>query len=292
MDPTYLVGRLRSYGSKLDDSKTVKQLIMFVHTISERAALDNEQNYLIVQLTAALDGPFEHENLGRPSLRSVLVRVIFPAYLEASLDGSPAWILMQPLIRVCNSIFRDLLHKFSATNATSVQAVTVMLAAILSSLMKAVTSLEFASYLFQQPHILSTLSLMFDFATVCVPPLDYIRRRNGLGASAAEAMSYLRDFTLYAGKNLLGRSDAFPPTNLGNGSAADMRTAELMAFCSQRLQEDLRNKWKTEDGRHLVKRGIVWRELQVSVGSLDEEKAMLIWKIEAFHEALDRAKSL
>jgi hypothetical protein len=291
-DPTYLVGRLKSYDSKLGDAKMVKQLIVFVQNVSERAAVDNEQGYLITQLASAMGGSFESEQPGKSSLRSVLLQVVFPAYIEASLAGSPAWIPARPLLSVCCTIFKDLLFKFSVTNALSMQATMVTLTTILSSLMKAVSPLEFAPHIFQLPHVLSTLNLILGVATLCIPPLDYIRRRSGFGTAAAEAIKYQRDFTLYMGKILLGRPDTFPPTNLNNGFTTDATTAEMVNFCSLKLQEDFRDKWRMENGRYLVKRGNLWKELHVCVGGLDEEKSALIEKIEAFHEVLDRAKSL
>jgi hypothetical protein len=291
-DPTYLVGRLRSYDLKLDDTKVVKQLIMFVQNVSERAAVDNEQSYLITQLSSAMCGTLEHEQITGQSLRFTLVRIIISAYIEGAFDSSAAWILTRPLLSVCGHFFKDMLYKYSATNTLSVQINIIMLTTTLSAMMKAVSPLEYAPHLFQQSHVMSTLSHMFDVATICIPTLDYVRRRNVLGLTATKAIKYLRDFSLYAGSVLLGRADAFPPTNLGDDFQVDTRTRELKAFCAQKLREDLRDKWKTEHGRYFVKRGTMWRDLQVSLGSLNEEKAILIDKIEVFHEALDRVRLL
>lgn len=291
-DPTYLVGRLKSYNSKLVNAKAVKQLIMFVQTASERAAVDNEQVYLVAQLTAALDGSFSQERSDKHSLRSVFWQVVFPAYTQVALDGSSAWILSRPMLTVCCSIFKGLLHKFSTTSVASVRAVNTTLMAILASAVKAIAPLEFSPVLLQEPRILAVLSLIFNAVALCLPTLDYVQRRNRVGAIAANSVRYLRDFSLYAGKVLLGQPDAFPPTNLTGDHVTDASTSEMTRFCLQKLEDSLQDKWKTEHGAYFVKRASTWKEVHVSMGSIEEERQILIRQIETFHAVLSRSRSL
>ncbi|KIW06355.1 uncharacterized protein PV09_02817 [Verruconis gallopava] len=290
-DPTYLVGRLKSYEQKLNDTKGIKQLIMFVQNVSERAAIDNQQEYLTRQLLTAMDDFLESEH-SQTYLSSIMLRIIFPVYIEGSLSDSSMWILARPFLNACKSLLKDAIFKFSALNTSSAQAATSTIISITSSMTKAASALEFSAENSWKPYILATLSLMFEVATVCIPSLDYIQRRRGRVAAGIMALNYFKDFSLYAAKSVLGMGDAFPPIYDGNHPSADSRTVELKAFCAQKLQEDLRSKWRHSHGRHEVRRGTTWTELQINVESLDEEKAILVHRIEQFHEALDRAKSL
>jgi hypothetical protein len=291
-DPTYLVGRLKSYDGKLEDVKTVKQLIIFFQNISERAAVDAEQQYLVAQLASMLSGSFDNETLQKLSMTSVLLRVIFPAYIEASMDDSAGWIFAQPLLNVCQTVFEDLIYHFSPTNTTAVGAIISMLTLILSSMAKAVSPLEVSPDHIRRPQVLSTLSAIFGAATECVPVVDYLRRRTGHGREAAEVIRYFADFSLYAARVFLDHSDAFPPTYIGDDPAMDATTASHKAFAMQQLQQDLQTKWRSENGEYWMRRGALWKKVEAQVGSFEEEKAVLVERIEKFHEALSWAKLL
>ena len=291
-DPTYLVGRLKGYDGKLHDIKVVKQLIMFMQNVSERAAVDNEQQYLVSQLSAVMGREFGHRSGDSNSLRSVLLQAIFPAYIESSIGICSAWILARPVLLTAKSTFDDVLLKFAGTDGASAQTITRLMTSILSAVVKALSPLEFEPLEITKTHVMSTLSDMLDIATTCIPTVDYVRRRHGVGGSARDAISYLRDFSLFAAKVVTGETDAFPPTNLPSEVKLDTRTVELKTFCARQLQQDLRDKWRLSHGQYSVKRGTQWIDVQVELGSVDEEKRRLAMAVVAFHRALDSASSL
>jgi hypothetical protein len=291
-DPTYLVGRLKGYDGKLDDAKVSKQLIIFFQNVSERAAVDDEQQYLVAQLASATSGTFDRDTPHNTSMSSVLLCVIFPAYIEVSMDDSAGWILARPLLRVCQTVFKDMLYNFSATNVVAVDALLDTIKLILSSMVKAVSPLEQSPNYIRQPSAMSTLSAMLRVISQCIPVVDYMRRRLGLAIQAAEAIRYLADFSLYAARVILGQPNTYPPTNVGNEPAMDTTTASLKAFAAQQLQQDLQRKWRSESGRFFIRRGALWKGVEVQVGSFEKEKAVLVDRIEEVHEALDRAKTL
>ncbi|TKA83427.1 hypothetical protein B0A55_00334 [Friedmanniomyces simplex] len=103
-DPMYVVGRLRSYVPKLADGKIRKQLAVFIHNVSERAAVDGHQDYLLGQLRTAMDGVFEAGNLSAPTLRHVLLTTVFPVYVEAALSTACSWIFALPVLRHLNRL--------------------------------------------------------------------------------------------------------------------------------------------------------------------------------------------
>jgi hypothetical protein len=158
--------------------------------------------------------------------------------------------------------------------------------------MIAVSSLEYAPDQIKQAPVMSTLSNMLGIVTTCIPTIDYLRRRCGVGSLAINAIHYLRDFSLFAVSVATDDSTAFPPTNVGEGFVLDATKAELKIFCAQQLQQDLRDKWKVEHGRYSVRRGTEWRELQHIATMASNEEARLIKSVLKFHEALDSAVSL
>ena len=77
-DPTYVVGRLRGYVPRLLEDRKRKELAVFVQSVSERAAVDGQQKYLVDQLASAMGDVFERGSVQAPSLQHVLMTAVFP----------------------------------------------------------------------------------------------------------------------------------------------------------------------------------------------------------------------
>lgn len=135
-DPAYVVGRLKAYVSKLADPRARKQLAVFVQTVSERAAVDGLQPYLVTQIHAALTGP------GSAGLRHVLCTAILPAYIECGVTTPSGWVLASPLVEAVGLVFADLIYELSGTGpgeeeelaGRDAQSLSTVLTALLSSL--------------------------------------------------------------------------------------------------------------------------------------------------------------
>ncbi|KAL8825117.1 MAG: hypothetical protein Q9191_004604, partial [Dirinaria sp. TL-2023a] len=140
-DPLYVVGQLKNYGLRLQDPRTPKQLAVFLQSVSERAATEDQQQYLVGQLYAAMSGGFELGHDQRPTLRAFLIRAIIPAYLESCLPSTAGWILLSPYLRALRPVFHDLLNYLDGTNAASIKSVTAMIDAFMQSLRAASQSL-------------------------------------------------------------------------------------------------------------------------------------------------------
>ena len=74
-DPTYVVGRLKGYGLRSSDLRAQKQLAVFMQTVSERAAIDGQQAYLVEQLVRALENDFGELPRDTPPLRTLLLEL-------------------------------------------------------------------------------------------------------------------------------------------------------------------------------------------------------------------------
>ncbi|KAF2090351.1 hypothetical protein K490DRAFT_17109, partial [Saccharata proteae CBS 121410] len=158
-DKTYVKGKLKNYANKLSETATVKKLAVFVQTVSERAAIDNEQAYLVGQFRSATYGTFEWGT--RHTLRQVLLQAIFPAYMELALSTGSGWVMAKPILHASALILEDLALNFSPTDEDSVTTVESIVVTILDVLYRTVELLITHSGLLDQAHILHMLSLMF-----------------------------------------------------------------------------------------------------------------------------------
>ncbi|CUS07755.1 unnamed protein product [Tuber aestivum] len=172
-DPTYVVGRLKSYGQKLAHQRMHKQLTSFFQSVCERAAIDGQQEYLVHQLTTALSGELEVGTAQKPSLRSLFMEAIFPAYIESMFTNPAGWILCTPLLQATENILAKLWLDVDSTMDACVQSVASMLTALLNSIHASLSRLP-------TPEILSSsintaiYTLFLKILTRAIPLLDTI----------------------------------------------------------------------------------------------------------------------
>ncbi|TLD36945.1 Diphthamide biosynthesis protein 1 [Venturia nashicola] len=283
-DPLYVVGKLKGYTAKLGDAKEVRRLAGFFQSVSERAAVDNEQQYLVEQLQEGLSGELKSGSL---SLKTVLMQAIFPTYLESSFTTEVGWIVAKPVLIACANTFDDLIYDVRFDDISSVEAALKIMESILAVLPRVIRDLGDRPELFSQPHALSTLSATLNVVTATMPSIDYINRRSDGGEAAIRSVGYFRSFSVFAAKILMGVNDAFAPVLQGDEAAAGSEYDEIKQFCARELHRDLAN-WKVEEGRYSVKRGTRWKEVAVSLRRLEEEREGLMHSIEEFHTVLAR----
>lgn len=283
-DPLYVVGKLKGYTAKLGDPKEVRRLAGFFQSVSERAAVDNEQQYLIDQLQEALSGGLKGGSL---SLKAVLVQAIFPTYLESSFTTEVGWIVAKPVLIACANTFDNLLYDVRFDDASSIDAALKMMESILAVLPRVIRHLGDRPELFLQPHALSTLSATLNAVTATMPSIDYINRRTQSGKAVIHSIGYFRSFSVFAAEMLRGINDPFAPVLQGDEAAAGPEHDEIKQFCARELHRDLVN-WRFDEGRYSVKRGTLWKEVAVSLGSIEEEREGLMHSIEEFHTVLAR----
>jgi hypothetical protein len=124
-DPTYVKAKLKSYESKLGDGRARKQLAVFVQTVSERAASENQQAYLIKQMYETLTGKASRE------LRSVVLTALLPAYIQCSSASIRGCILATPLVEASAMVLHDMIYDLDLTDEqgmnTDVDTITCVL---------------------------------------------------------------------------------------------------------------------------------------------------------------------
>ncbi|KAL1297534.1 hypothetical protein AAFC00_006106 [Neodothiora populina] len=263
-DPTYVVGRLKRYAFKLENSRARKELSMFMQTVSERAALDNEQIYLAGQLHQAMTGR------GAVALRTFLMSTIFPAYIEAAQTHICGWILALPLIQATTAVFQDLFYDFNAQSdiEANIGALTAMLSAVLRMNLRCV---QYPS-LVEQPHILHLLGTSFRLSQSCLTVVDHVKRRS---EEAVEPAQIIHLFLL------LGRllQNLFPFVDMAEHPDLDNppripppRHGDAARFSSDNLRSDLDRYWARRGSEYFVIRGNNTREVQVDLGPMEFER--------------------
>lgn len=291
-DPTYVVGRLKSYTAKLSEPRTVKQLSVFIQNVSERAVGDNQQSYLVDQLKAAIGSQRESGRASRLTLCAVLAQTIFPAYICLALRTTSGWIIAEPILEVCKAIFDDALYRFSISHVHAVQTVLQSINTVLYALQQSMDLLIVHSGLFELPHVLRTLGLMFNAVTSSLDCLDYILRATGEGKQAAQLVRWFKSFSVFALEIIMGQEDAQAPSFEEDIRAPKLLYPEIREFCERELNQELASRWTRVGETYYLLRGNSRRELRVELGSMEEEQSRLIFAIEEMHMVLDRVPSL
>ena len=288
-DPTYVIGQLKSYGLRLQDARTPKQLVAFLQSVSERAAIDGQQPDLVGQLHAAMSNTFEEGTDTRPTLRSFIVKAIVPAYISMAFTHESGWILALPFLQALQKVFGELLLNFDGTNIDSIAAVTSIATAFLASVRQSVGTLLNLLDPFREARILKTLSACYSAVTALLPSWDYLVRLPGSTARAEKDIDFLRSVARYVLALLRDNNDVFVPEI----DFAEIPTnLEIQNFTTLELKDTLNKNWRCHDGRHYVIRGSTRREVVVDIGLYEEEKEEMFRSLEDFSGCLGAMPAL
>ncbi|KAF1851925.1 uncharacterized protein K460DRAFT_362697 [Cucurbitaria berberidis CBS 394.84] len=289
-DPTYVVGRLCGYAPKVSDAGTAKQLSVFIQTVAQQAAADNQQLYLVNQLTTALCAD-EAPPADRAALRSVLLKGIFPAYLEEAFSSSTAFVIARPILQSLPSVFDTMVFDLRITQPTSLSSVVESIAAITHAFIRGTEHLKHDPSSFQQPQVLSGLRLMLEVWLSQLPLLEYIwgRTMASTCASKPALVVYMEELSVFMAEMLHNMVPHSIPFYSGDSHAllSEKQHVELLAFCRRGLEEGLKANWSESRGAIWFGQGHTRREVVFDIGSVEEERAKLIAVIEEFHTALN-----
>lgn len=284
-DPTYIVGRLRNYGLRLQDPRTPKQLAVFLQSVSERAAVDGQQNYLVGQLYAAMSDVVERGDVGKPTLQSFLIRGIVPAYIEVAFSASSGWLLVSPILQAVRDVFRQLLKTLDGASVRSINAITSIMTAFFESTRNSMQLLTDHSGLLEQAYILRLLGLIYSSITALLPTIDYIVRLSSEKGQPhmVEYIEFFKSFAIFSSELLLQYDDVTSPDKMENetngGGSVD---ADIRDFALKELRDSLSRNWVCHDGHYYVIRGKTRRDVAVEGFSYLEEKEGLIREFENF----------
>ncbi len=290
-DPTYVVGRLCGYASKATDTGAIKQLSVFTQTVAQQAAADNQHLYLVNQLKTALctDEALSADNA---VLQSVLLQGIFPAYLEKAFSSTTAFLIARPILLSLPSILDDLMFDTRITEPSALLSIVNSVMSISHAFVRSTTPLCDSTIFFNQPHVLSSLTLMLEAMTSSLSLLEYISSRT-VGRSAAKKLPivlYMENFSIYAAEMLHDEVPQETPVYHGNANNPSGRDqyGELLSFCRRGLEDSMKTNWSETEGAVWFGQGHARREVMIDLGRSDEEKTKAISAINDFRQAIHR----
>lgn len=284
-DPTYVVGRLRSYVPKLSENRKRKELAVFLQTVSERAAVDGKQAYLVDQLVSAMAGVIEHGNARAPSLRQVLCSAIFPAYIENSLSTACSWIIALPILETCCRIADDLIYCMKVQDCESVRTVGDTMGILLQSaahpVRAALTHLGGLSL----PHVQTTLSAVFNFVRSCLTCMKFLEKTRRTACSLTSIVACFYGYASYIEAYLNDTHEdgevASPPMDANFCSS----WPETLDIVRKQVHEKFANEWYAHDGQCYVRRGNHSVEVVANFG--DEERSHLLAAVIEFRQSYE-----
>ena len=291
-DPTYVVGQLKNYGLRLLDSKTPKQLAVFLQSVSERAAADGQQAYLVEQLSTAMSNAFE-DGSSKPTLRAFLVKAIVPAYIQMAFQTPVGWVLAMPFLQALQKVFGRIAVDLDGFNTGSVDAIRSTMIAFMSFTQSAMTPLLNQPHNFDSPSVLKLLTACYDVITALLPTLDYLLRLKAL-STEDPALQHVAIFKAFADQTRLtiARRDPDempemdrPPTSI---LTIDTVYTDIRKFATHELKDALNKHWTRVGADHFVTRGSLRREVVVDIRPLEEEKEALMGALQGFGECLGR----
>lgn len=298
-DPTYVVGQLKNYGLRLKDPRALKQLAVFVQSVSERAAVDGQQAYLVEQLSTAMAGQGISASM---DLRTFLITNVFPAYIETALDTTCGWIMALPTLQATKTVLGSIMHDVDGTNPVSVGSMSAMIMGFLGCLQRSISTVIDRPGLMIQPRTLKILAAFFAIITAALPTLDYLCRLCSKTRPATQLLDYFKAFAIFAAESVLQppHHSVETPAELDDWARGDHRitneneieNSDIRTFAAQELRDTLARNWICRGERYYMTRGQNRREVVVDVGLVEEEKAGVVREVEAFFGAGGRMELL
>ncbi|KAF2624233.1 hypothetical protein BU25DRAFT_493829 [Macroventuria anomochaeta] len=285
-DPTYVVGRLCGYAPKVKDSGTAKQLSVFIQTVAQQAAADNQQVYLVNQLTTALCTD-EAPVTGRVALRTVLLQAIFPAYIEGAFSSRAGHLIARPILQCLPAVLDEMVYDLRVNQHDSLSSTVHSIVSVAHALIRSTEQLKGDSLLLQQPSTLTGLAHMFEVATSISRLLDYIVDRTmTTGRGKPALITYLEEFSTYITQMIQGTVPHGVPSYRGDADAApsNAQYADILAFCKRGLQSSLETNWSDDQRSVCFGQGRAKKEVVYDIGSAETERMTLMGTLRRFHD--------
>jgi hypothetical protein len=282
-DPTYVVGKLKKHVSKLAEARTRKQLAIFIHNISERAAIDQQQAYLTDQMHRAMSGTMESGDSNMPSLRHVLFTSIMPAYLDNAIDDKATWILALPMIEASKKTVADLLYDTDFESEDGVAAAIEQVGALLSSAKKSLARLATDRQRLSVPHVLKTAAAMLSLCHASVVFANHVQRTTKQASTVLRQLRVLQKLATRIEKQLSAQDDCFDSDEdeIEDDQPAH-RWPDTSEFSERHVKQSMASDWSVVDERYFVKRGTGSREVNVQVNGCAEQREGLLEAVSNF----------
>ncbi|KAL8697866.1 MAG: hypothetical protein Q9224_002112 [Gallowayella concinna] len=293
-DPTYVVGQLKNYGLRLHDHRTPKQLAMFIQSVSERAAVDGQQVYLVDQLHAATASSTVREATNSADLRSFFLTIISPAYIDVALSTSCGWIIALPILQATKRVFSSIMADINGADMENLTSISAVITGCLGHLQRSLNPLYSQADPMKRPAILKMVAAYFATITAVLPALDYLWLMSGNYDQSSILIDFFKSFALFAAQSLLEHTDIEIPDfdTIEEREKSNPRHTDVQVFTLYELRETLKKNWIRRGEQYYINRGQSPREVVVDIGLFEEEKAAVIGEIERFFHVLGRMNVL
>jgi hypothetical protein len=284
-DPTYVVGRLCGYAPKLANAGVAKQLSTFMQTVAQQAASDNQQPYLVKQLSTALCNK-STSSADAAILRGVLLQGIFPAYIEAAFSSTAGMVIARPILQSLKPILETMFFDLRVTDESSVSSILHSIFSIAYTFIKSTESLKTSPELLKQSYILYTLSLMLDAISTMLPILEYFQSRTSDSTGKPAIVTYLEDFSVFIAEllhNMLPHAIPVSPSF----DQSVIPNADLLAFSTKDLKASMNSNWTENQSRIFFGHNHSRREVIVDLGTVEDERVRAVDAIESYFKAVE-----
>lgn len=282
-DPTYVVGRLKGYVSKLSAGNKRKELAVFVQAVSERAAVDGKQGYLVDQLSAAMIGVLERGDPRAPSLRHVLMTAVLPVYVNNALSTACSWVLALPLLQVCGRVLPDLVYSVMMEDEQSLQAALHTIAIPMRSMLRVVQSVLTYPGQLMFTHVLSTLTTIFETVRRSLTIAHHLATASK-NRSLAQAANDFDQRALAIRDHLTGDEFVDLASTHLDELPAQSHWQDTRDFSTKQYEENMRG-WHAREGQYFMRRGSSHVEVVVHLGDLEEEKLRLLEALQWYQQS-------
>ncbi|KAE8415914.1 Mus7/MMS22 family-domain-containing protein [Aspergillus pseudocaelatus] len=263
-DPTYIVARLKGYEPKLSSEKVAKTLIMFIQGISERAAIDGQQVYLVDQLQTSIAHTYEAGDPARPTLRATLLQSVFPAYLQMAFTNPGAWLLSQPIIQTISHTFKELLFHIDTADTNCVASVVGIFSSVFQSSYHALYSIVGNTNMLKEPPVVITVASFIEMITSSLRVVDYIDRATDTGDNIISQIHAFRQLILFSTSFLHDQLLITNPENIPHPSNifttentptnAPKFFNEIRISATRELQTYINESWSRHQGKYYFTR--------------------------------------
>ena len=295
-DPNYVVGKLRNYGLRMSDLKMPKELVMFLQSVSERAAADGLQTYLVKQLHITMSNSSKDAAV-KPTLCEFMVKAIVPAYIQMAFENSVGWLLAMPFLKALQTIFEKIHLELNGCDTDSLESCMSILVAFLDRTRTAMGLLTDKSSYLESASGLKTLAACYRAISALLPTLDYILR---LGSHKAQDLNidhvvFFKSFAKYTHAIIAPLAPIEPPGVDVLGLPNPTRNSqhdEVYNFAIHELQDTLKKNWIRVGHEYFVTRGSSRQQVAVDIGPFEEERDALRLALHEFGESLSTLSGL
>ncbi|MCJ1350087.1 MAG: hypothetical protein MMC33_000068 [Icmadophila ericetorum] len=287
-DPTYVVGRLRNYGLRLQDPKALKQLSSFIQGISGQAVMNAQQPSLVNQLQEALSNNFEDGEPRKISLRSFLMQAVFPAYIELAFNTSCGWLLLVPILEAVKLAFENIFQDVDGFCLGGMKSIAASVGALIGRLHISTERLIDQPASLKNPVVLKALRLALSAVSGLLPMLDYLARLPLLSSSDVLPIASFGGMLYTIRNSLTGiYDDRIAVQNDPRPQRpSDGRFTTMDLFTTSELRRVLEKNWIWHDGRYYAIKGNTRIEVAAEIEDVEGERERLMEELSQFLDAL------